>query len=82
MFPAPEAMDWVCLMPGVALRCTPARPQWRGYKDSAPTELLSFWVMTSNPGLWRAQIPIRIGAWADANLSAAGGSGPAFGPVR
>jgi hypothetical protein len=34
MFPAPEAMDWGCLMPGVPLRFT------RGYNDSAPMELL------------------------------------------
>ncbi len=41
-----------------------------------------FWVLTSNPRLWRTQIPIRIGARADVDLSAAGGSGPAFGRVR
>jgi hypothetical protein len=35
-----------------------------------------------NLGLWRTQIPFRIGAGADVDLSAAGGSGPASGQVR
>ncbi|MBN7802613.1 hypothetical protein J0A67_17185 [Algoriphagus aestuariicola] len=41
-----------------------------------------FGVRLQAPGLWRTQIPLRIGARADVDLSAAGGSGPAFGRVR